>query len=51
MARAKDLSGSFAGLMPLVAAVLCVSTVLPFLMTPLSSTTGGLKLATEPGID
>jgi hypothetical protein len=34
MARAKDLSGSFAGLMPLVAAVLCLSTVLPFLMTP-----------------
>ena len=51
MARAKDLSGSFAGLMPLVAAVLCVSTVLPFLMTPLSARTGGLELATESSID
>jgi OFA family oxalate/formate antiporter-like MFS transporter len=51
MARAKDLSGSFAGLMPLVAAVLCVATVLPFLMSPLSARTGGLQLATEPSMD
>ena len=51
MAHAKDLSGSFAGLMPLVAAVLCVSTVLPFLMTPLAARTGGIKLAAEPSVD
>jgi MFS family permease len=49
MARAKDLSGSFAGLMPLVAAVLCVSTILPFLMTPLAAK--GMELTAEPSVD
>lgn len=51
MAHTKDLSGSFAGLMPLVAAVLCVSTVLPFLMSPLAARTGGIKLTAEPSVD
>ncbi len=51
MARAKDLSGSFAGLMPWVAAVLCVSTLLPFLMTPLAGRANGIKLAAEPSVE
>lgn len=31
VARAKDLSGSFSGMMPMIAIVLCVSVILPFL--------------------
>jgi MFS family permease len=50
MAHVKDLSGSFAGLMPWVAAVLCISTILPLLMTPLGEDLSARFAPGPPGV-